>query len=124
MLGVEINVVQAHVRPVLALLEEIDGLVDRNPVKPRVKAGPALEAFQRLKGLDERLLRQIVGVLVIRGHVVKRRVDALLITLHQFVVGLQIAPARGAHQIILIHRRGRLRFAAWNWFGHNHVPKY
>src|SRR5881227_1077884 len=56
MFGVEIQVVQTHVRLVLPLLEEVDGLVDRDPVNPGEEAGIALERFERLISLDEGLL--------------------------------------------------------------------
>ncbi len=43
MLGVEIQVIQAQMDAVLALFEEINRLIDRNPVKPGVKTGAAFE---------------------------------------------------------------------------------
>ena len=80
-----------HLQPVPALLEEIDGLVDRDPVNPSVETRPALERAQCLVAFNERLLRQVVGVLVIGRHVVNRGVDAFLIAAHQFVVSRHVA---------------------------------
>ena len=52
-----------------------------------------MKDLEGLKGLDEGLLRQVVGVLVVGRHVVNGGVDSLLVAAHQFVVGLQIALA-------------------------------
>ena len=65
MLRVEIKVVQAHFGLVLALLQEINRLVNGNPVDPGIETGAALERFQRVKALDERLLCQVIRILVI-----------------------------------------------------------
>src|SRR5438105_6973663 len=108
MFGVEVQIVQAHVRLVLPLFEEVNGLVDGDPVNPGEKAGVTFERFERLISLDECLLREVVGVFVIGGHMVNGGVDALLITAHQPVICLQV-PAFGALDQPLLHLRITVR---------------
>src|SRR5213082_3579737 len=104
MFGVEVQIVQAHVRLVLPLFEEVNVLVDGDPVNPGEKAGVTLERFERLISLDERLLRKVVGVFVVGRHMVNGGVDALLITAHQPVICLQVT-AFGALDQPLLHLR-------------------
>src|SRR5262245_47169259 len=98
MLSIEIQIVQTHVSAVLPLLEEIDRLVDRNSIHPGKEAGISLERFQGLERLDEGLLREVVGVLVIGSHVINRRVNALLIAVDQFVKGAKITRLSAPYQ--------------------------
>src|SRR2546425_3286102 len=77
--SVKVQVVQTQVSLVLALLEEVDRFVHRDPVNPGEKARISFERLERLERLDERFLCQVVRVLVIRRHVVDGGVDALLV---------------------------------------------
>ena len=74
----------------LSLFKKVDRFVDRNPVKPGIKTGAAFEGFQCPKRLDERFLREVIGVLVIGCHVINRRVNTFPIKPHKLVVSLQI----------------------------------
>jgi hypothetical protein len=76
--------------PVLALLEKINRLIDSNPVNPGVETRVALEGLQGPVGLDEGVLHEVVGVLVIGRHVINSCVNPFLVTADQFVVGADV----------------------------------
>ena len=107
MLGVEVQVVQAEMMPVLALLEKINRLVDGDAVKPGVKTGAAFEGGQRLISLDEGFLREVVGILVIAGHVINRGVDAFLIAPDQLIVSAKIFALSAFYQFQVPRPRRR-----------------
>ena len=117
-LRVEIQVIQAEMKLVLPLFEEVNGLVDGNPVKPGIKTGAALEGFKRRKRLDKGFLGEIVGVLVIGRHVVNCGVNSLLITLYQIIVRREIAIPRALHQFPFRGFGGNIGFGRGSWFGH------
>src|SRR6266404_6094017 len=109
MFSVEVQVVQAYLGLVLALFEEVDGLVDSDAIDPGVKAGTAFEGLEGPKCFYEGLLGQVIGIFVIRGHVVNGRVNALLVTPNQLVVSRQVATTRPFDQVLLGRRLNRSR---------------
>ena len=91
-LDAEIDVVEAHGTggDALALLEEVDRAVDGDAIDPGVERRVALEVSERPVGLHEDVLDEILGVLAVAGHVVDQRVDLLLMTADELVVGVEI----------------------------------
>src|SRR5436190_24150777 len=98
MLRIEIEIIQADLGFVSALLKEIDGLIDRYPVNPRIKARAPFKRFQGLESFNKSFLGKVIGILVIGSHVVNSGVYALLITPHELVISGQIALPGTFHQ--------------------------
>src|SRR5947208_3616248 len=82
-----------------------------------------------MKTLDERLLGQVIGILMIGGHVVNRGVNPFLIAADQLVVSGQFPAASPLYQFGFLdglRRRlsaglnGRFGCLATQWFCHNH----
>jgi hypothetical protein len=73
-----------------AELEVVEASVDRYPVDPGIETGVALETLEGLPRLHERVLSQVMGVLMMGGHVVTKPVDPLLELMNQLVVGREI----------------------------------
>ena len=94
---------------------EVDGVVDGDPVEPGEEGRVALELVDLAEGLDEGFLRQVGGVLVVRGHVVDGGVDAFLILPNKSVASLHVPFSGAAHELLLIpFRHGLATFCRGN----------
>ena len=82
---------------VLPLFEEVQGLVNRNAIDPSVETAIAFERFQNAISLDEGLLHEVVGVFVVGGHVIDRRVNTPLVTPDQLIISNNILTLSALH---------------------------
>ena len=64
------------------LLEEVQGFVESDSVEPRGDLRLATEAFDSLPGLDEDVLHEVIGVVVVVDHTAYLPVDLLRVEAH------------------------------------------
>ena len=83
-------------RKLAAAALHVQDVVDGDPVEPRSEAAPPLERGQPGEGLDQDLLRGVLGVLRLREHAEGKVVDPGLVAAHELF-------ARVGHG----HRSGR-----------------
>ena len=69
----------------------IEADVDRDPVEPRRQARLALESFQPLEGADERVLREIGGILVVADVAITELIDLTAVALDDDVESIALA---------------------------------
>ena len=74
--------------PPVLLLQLVDAGVMSHPVHPGEETAGHVEAGQLLVDADERLLGQILGLVVIAAQTVGQGKDLLLVTLDQYLEGL------------------------------------
>lgn len=67
---------------VAALLEEVQSLIKGDSVEPRGDLRLATEAFDSLLGLDEDVLHEVIGVIVVVDHTAYLPVDLLRVEAH------------------------------------------
>src|SRR5437660_8042323 len=99
MLGIDIDIIKAHLRSIFALLEKIDRFIDSDSIDPGVEARPAFKRLQGLKSFDKSLLRQVIGILMIGGHVINCSVNALLIALYELIISVEVTFPGRFHQL-------------------------
>ena len=84
-LDVAVGIVEARVLPAVPFLKKIDRHVDGDRVHPGVEARFSAEIADRAVGLGEDILKQIVGVLVVGGHVVDQTIEPGTVSHHQLI---------------------------------------
>jgi hypothetical protein len=82
--------------------DEVDGHVDRDGMHPSVEAGLSPEAFDGAIRLREDLLKQVIGVFMVRGHIVNEAVEPGTIAEDQVVEGLGIPGLCAGNQLIVV----------------------
>ena len=90
------------------LLEEVQGLIEGDSVEPRGDLRLATEAFDSLPGLDEDVLHEVIGVVVVVDHTAYLPVDLLRVEAHDRGEGA--SPALRVSQRTL-----ELLFSASGW---------
>ena len=96
-----IEVIEAHPCPPFALLEEVEGEVGGDLVNPGIEGGIAAKFPQRLIGSGENFLQQIVGVLLVGGHVVYQTVKLVAILQDQGIEGAGVALLGARHEVLV-----------------------
>ena len=84
------------------LFEEIDRHVDGNRVNPGVKARFALKITDRPIGLGKDILKQIIGILMIGGHVIDQTIDSWRIPDHKLVEGAWVPALSPGDQFLVV----------------------
>ena len=101
-----ILVIEAHGLTAVPFFQEIDAHVHRDGVHPGVETGFSLKSLDGPVGLGKHLLQQVVGVLVVGGHVVHQAVKPGIIAPDQIIKRLWVAGLCAGNQFQIRRFRG------------------
>ncbi len=83
----------------------VDGDVHHDPVNPGVKGGLAAEAADGLPCLEEPVLGEVPGVLLVVHHVVNHRINFSPVTGYELIEGCGITTLATAYEVSVVGDR-------------------
>ncbi len=87
----------------MARAQVVDAFAVQDGKEPGAKLAALAQGRQRAISLEDRLLRDILGVLRTPGHLARRGDQCALIAAHQHHKRLPISRLRGSYQLNIIH---------------------
>src|SRR5579859_956093 len=72
-------------------IQEVEGTIHCNPVKPGGKARTLLKSFQALVGAEKNFLNDLLRVLRVTGHAMNYGINAARMAIHKDAKGILVA---------------------------------
>src|SRR5262245_56366553 len=85
-----------------ALLYEVDGHIDGDGMYPSVKARLSTEAANGAIRFREDFLEEVIGVLVVRGHVIDESVEPRAVTHDELIERLGLTSLCTGDQFVIV----------------------